>query len=77
MNIVPPSGDDAKPQVLGCTWGILWSSEDPRYGGTGTPPVYTEENWRLPGRVAIVLQPVPGEEPAVIEDAEPTTEDDD
>jgi maltooligosyltrehalose trehalohydrolase len=47
----------APPQ--GCSWDLLWSSEDPRYGGTGTPPVYTaEENWRLPGRIAVVLQPI-------------------
>jgi maltooligosyltrehalose trehalohydrolase len=53
--------------LQGSTWGILWSSEDPRYGGTGTPPVYTEENWRLPGRIAIVLRPEPIDEQASIE----------
>jgi hypothetical protein len=53
---------------------MLWSSEDLRYGGTGTPPAYGEENWRLPGRVAIVMQPVPCAEPDLIEDTEPTAE---
>jgi maltooligosyltrehalose trehalohydrolase len=62
----------APPQ--GHTWGILWSSEDPRYGGTGTPPVYTEENWRLPGRIAIVLQPEPIEEQAGTRKSEPKSE---
>ncbi len=38
-------------------WTVLWSSEDPRYGGTGTPPLDTEENWRLPGHAAVVLMP--------------------
>ena len=30
-------------------WTVIWSSEDPRYGGCGTPPLETEENWRIPG----------------------------
>ena len=38
-------------------WGVLWSSEDPRYGGSGTPPVETDEGWHLPGHAAVVLKP--------------------
>jgi len=38
-------------------WEILWSSEDPRYGGCGTAPLDTEENWRIPGHAAVVLIP--------------------
>jgi maltooligosyltrehalose trehalohydrolase len=38
-----------------CDWELLWSSEDPRYGGSGTPPVYGEENWRIPGHAAVLL----------------------
>ncbi len=38
-------------------WAILWSSEDPRYGGLGTPPLETTENWLIPGHAAIVLTP--------------------
>jgi maltooligosyltrehalose trehalohydrolase len=35
-------------------WEMLWSSEDPRYGGCGTPKL---ENcgWRLPGHAAVVM----------------------
>ncbi len=40
-------------------WGLLWSSEDPEYGGTGTPPLETDDNWRLPGNAAVVLTPQP------------------
>jgi maltooligosyltrehalose trehalohydrolase len=36
-------------------WRILWSSEDPRYGGNGTFPPDTDDNWRLPGYAAVVL----------------------
>jgi maltooligosyltrehalose trehalohydrolase len=38
-------------------WETLWSSEDPRYGGIGSPPLDTEENWRIPGQAAVVLKP--------------------
>jgi maltooligosyltrehalose trehalohydrolase len=48
-------------------WEIQWSSEDPRYGGSGTPPPETHgekwrlpgESWRIPGRCAVLLKPVP------------------
>jgi maltooligosyltrehalose trehalohydrolase len=39
-------------------WAILWSSEDLRYDGGGTPPLETENGWRIPGRAAVVLKPV-------------------
>ena len=38
-------------------WGILWSSEDLLYGGGGTTPLDTEDNWRIPGESAVVLSP--------------------
>ena len=38
-------------------WEILWSSDDPRYGGCGTFPPDTQQNWRLPGHAALVLKP--------------------
>lgn len=38
-------------------WEILWSSESPRYGGLGTPPLDTEDNWRVPGLAAVALTP--------------------
>lgn len=40
--------------VEGRPWKILWSSEDPRYGGLGTPPL-SAEGWRIPGHAALVL----------------------
>ncbi|HSP33510.1 MAG TPA: alpha-amylase family glycosyl hydrolase, partial [Thermoanaerobaculia bacterium] len=39
------------------SWSILWSSEDADYGGSGTAPLETEENWRIPGHAAVVLKP--------------------
>jgi maltooligosyltrehalose trehalohydrolase len=38
-------------------WQLLWSSEDIRYGGIGTPPLDTDDNWRIPGEAAVVLEP--------------------
>jgi maltooligosyltrehalose trehalohydrolase len=38
-------------------WDILWSSENPKYGGLGTPALETEEGWRIPGHAAVVLSP--------------------
>ena len=46
--LAPPEGQ---------RWGVLWSSEDPSYGGNGILLPETEENWRLPGHAAIVLRP--------------------
>ncbi|MDT5262349.1 MAG: maltooligosyltrehalose trehalohydrolase [Acidobacteriota bacterium] len=40
-------------------WTLLWSSEDWRYGGAGTPPPETKNNWCLPGHSALVMTPVP------------------
>jgi maltooligosyltrehalose trehalohydrolase len=38
-------------------WRVLWSSEDPRYGGDGTPEVDGADGWRIPGHSAVVLVP--------------------
>ena len=53
---------DPAPEPLlappeGKRWTILWSSEDPKYGGGGTFPPDSDENWRLPGQAAVVLVP--------------------
>ncbi len=41
------------------SWGVLWSSESPSYGGRGTPPPERDGAWWIPGRCAIVLAPEP------------------
>jgi maltooligosyltrehalose trehalohydrolase len=40
-------------------WAVLWSSEDPAYGGTGTSSPETDEGWWLPAESALVLAPQP------------------
>ncbi|MCP1608767.1 maltooligosyltrehalose trehalohydrolase [Azospirillum lipoferum] len=43
---------------LNGAWTVLWSSEDPAYGGCGTAPVERPDgSWRLPGHAALVLGP--------------------
>ena len=61
---------DPAPEPLlappeGACWEVLWSSEDPRYGGCGTSHLDTGENWRIPGHAAVVLAPAPGGEETI------------
>ncbi len=56
---------DPAPEPLlappeGTCWTKLFSTEDPAYGGCGTPPLDTDDNWWIPGEVAVVLSPKPG-----------------
>ena len=51
--LAPPAGQ---------RWRMIWSSEDPRYGGAGTPEL--EEAWRLPAETTLVLAPEPSREAA-------------
>jgi maltooligosyltrehalose trehalohydrolase len=56
LNLIPaPEPLLAPPE--GKEWRVLWSSEDPRYGGTGAPPLDPEEKWFLPGHAAMALCP--------------------
>jgi maltooligosyltrehalose trehalohydrolase len=43
----------------GHKWAMLWSSESPRYGGSGRRPIDTAKCWVLPGNTALVLGAVP------------------
>ncbi len=49
--------------LTGLRWEVLWSSEDPRYGGSGAPPPEDKEGrWRIAGQSATVLRLVPREQ---------------
>jgi len=39
----------------GKSWGLLWSSESPIYGGSGAPSAETDGVWRIPGHATLVL----------------------
>ncbi len=48
------------PPAEGQHWRLCWSSEDPRYGGHGTPEPESEQaNWRFPAHAATLLAPAP------------------
>jgi maltooligosyltrehalose trehalohydrolase len=51
-----PAPEPLLAPPLECQWEVQWSSEDPCYGGTGTPPLETTENWRIPGHAAVALK---------------------
>lgn len=39
-----------------CRWTTRWSSEDPRYGGSGLPPLDLA-GWRIPAECAVLMHP--------------------
>ena len=52
--LAPPATDQR--------WRLLWTSEDPRYGGNGTAdPESEERNWLLAAHTALVMAPMPTE----------------
>jgi maltooligosyltrehalose trehalohydrolase len=53
-----PSPEPLLGPPRGKRWDKRWSSEDAQYGGCGTAPLDTDENWIIPGQCAIVLHPV-------------------
>jgi maltooligosyltrehalose trehalohydrolase len=67
VNLGPDLGLNPAPEPLlappaDTAWSILWSSEHPGYGGSGTPPLETRRNWRIPGHATVVLSPSPAED---------------
>jgi maltooligosyltrehalose trehalohydrolase len=53
-----PAPEPLLAPPFGCAWDIAWSSEDPRYGGTGTQPLDTDDNWNIPAEAAVLLTPI-------------------
>ncbi len=45
----------------GMQWDVLWSSEDPKYGGSGRRPLSFHQRWLFSADVAMVLAPVKAE----------------
>ena len=54
----------AEPLLAACeagAWQVIWSSEDPNYGGLGTPAVEPAGQLRLPAHAAVVLSAIPAQ----------------
>jgi len=58
-----PAPEPLLAPPLGLEWETLWSSESARYGGSGTAPVATQDNWTLPAEATIALRLVPEKNP--------------
>jgi maltooligosyltrehalose trehalohydrolase len=52
-----PAPEPLLAPPAGKLWRTVWSSEDYRYGGTGTPALETKNNWCIPGEAAVALAP--------------------
>jgi maltooligosyltrehalose trehalohydrolase len=50
-----PAPEPLLAPPLAMRWEVRWSSEDPRYGGEGMPPLEDGKNWHLPGESAVLL----------------------
>jgi len=65
VNFGPTYARPVHPEPLlappdGTAWRLAWSSEEPRYGGHGTPPPFDRVRLAIPGRSAILVVPQPG-----------------
>ncbi len=58
----------AEPLVApprGCAWTTIFSTESPKYGGWGTPPLETaDQGWWIPAECAVLLIPTDDPTPA-------------
>jgi maltooligosyltrehalose trehalohydrolase len=43
----------------GLEWSLMWSTEDPRYGGEGQRAIDTRERWTLTADTVLVFAPMP------------------
>jgi maltooligosyltrehalose trehalohydrolase len=58
--VLSPAPEPLLAPPAGCAWRLLWSSEDPAYGGCGTPGQGTfNHTWRIPGHAALAFGPGP------------------
>jgi maltooligosyltrehalose trehalohydrolase len=55
--VLDPAPEPLLAPPASMEWVKVWSSEDPQYGGCGTPLLDTERNWRIPGQAAVLLHP--------------------
>ncbi len=51
-----PSAEPLVAPALNTHWEVMFSSEDPQYGGSGTALLNTAD-WHLPGHAAILMKP--------------------
>jgi maltooligosyltrehalose trehalohydrolase len=57
--MLEPAPEPLLAPLPGTIWHVLWSSENPRYGGTGALPAENENGWLVIGKSAVVLADFP------------------
>jgi maltooligosyltrehalose trehalohydrolase len=50
-----PAPEPLLAPPAGAEWAVLWSSEDPRYGGSGGPSMEDSNTFKIPGHCAVVF----------------------
>lgn len=60
---ISPIPEPLFAEPAGCEWELIWSSEDPKYGGLGTPTTVVENQCHLPAHSALVFAARTGKEP--------------
>src|SRR5262249_46575644 len=53
--LLRPAPEPLLAPPTGSHWELLWSSDDIRYGGSGTPPVRKTGSWNIPAECAMVM----------------------
>ncbi|MFL6244557.1 MAG: malto-oligosyltrehalose trehalohydrolase [Thermoanaerobaculia bacterium] len=52
---IEPVAEPLLAAPAGQEWDVIWSSESPRYGGSGTPHVLEDGPWQIPARCALLM----------------------
>jgi maltooligosyltrehalose trehalohydrolase len=55
--VLHPAAEPLLAPPPNCKWGMLWTSDSQRYGGSGTAAKPTPEEWVLPAEATVALQP--------------------
>ena len=55
--VLHPASEPLLAPPLGYIWEMLWTSEAPRYGGTGSVAAANQEQWILPAEATVALRP--------------------
>jgi len=56
--VLEPAPEPLLAPPLRSGWEMLWTSDSPRYGGAGSAPVATQEQWVLPAESTVAFRPV-------------------
>jgi maltooligosyltrehalose trehalohydrolase len=57
--VLHPASEPLLAPPAGYRWKTVWTSDSPRYGGTGVVAIASEEQWILQAESITVLRPVP------------------